>query len=95
MNTHLNWKQRLAKKLMTPEQFEQSLADIIKEEQDLLQRDILNRSLNMIDAKYKLAGQRERLRFLGNYMLGIANEVSPVVDQGTFDQPTGGAGLTE
>lgn len=81
MNTHLSWRQRLAKHLLTEREFDQSMEALIKEEQDLLQRDILNRELNMIDAKHKLAGQKERLSFLGNWMTRTANEISTVVDE--------------
>ena len=63
------------------------MEQLIKEEQDLLQRDILNRELDMIDAKHKLAGQKERLRFLGNWMMRTSNEISAVVDTSPIDGP--------
>lgn len=70
---NLTWRQRVARWLLKPEEFEQSLADEIKFEAELLNRDILVRELKLIDDRHRIEASRDKQRFLGQWLLNDAN----------------------
>jgi len=76
IQTHLTWRQRLARYLLDPVQFEQALQEEIKEEAELLNRDILVRELQLIDDQHRIMAARAKQVFLGNWLLQDANSSS-------------------
>lgn len=69
IQTHLTWRQRVARWILNPEQFEVALQDEIKEEAEMLNRDILVRELQLIDDQHKIMAARAKQVFLGNWLL--------------------------
>lgn len=69
IQTHLTWRQRIARRILSPIEFEGALADEIKEEAEMLNRDILVRELQLIDDQHKIMAARAKQVFLGNWLL--------------------------
>lgn len=69
ITAHLTWRQRLARRILNPVQFESALQDEIKEEAEILNRDILVRELQLIDDQHKIMAARAKQVFLGNWLL--------------------------
>lgn len=69
IQTHLTWRQRIARRILNPIEFETALEDEIKEEAELLNRDILVRELQLIDDQHKIMAARAKQVFLGNWLL--------------------------
>lgn len=69
IQTHLTWRQRLARYILNPVQFETALQDEIKEEAEILNRNILVRELQLIDDQHMIMAARAKQVFLGNWLL--------------------------
>lgn len=78
IQTHLTWRQRIARWLLNPMEFEIALQDEIKEEAEILNRDILVRELQLIDDQHKIMAARAKQVFLGNWLLQHANSGSGI-----------------
>lgn len=69
IQTHLTWRQRIARWILNPAEFEQTLQEEIELESELLSRDILVRELQLIDDQHKIMAARAKQVFLGKWLL--------------------------